>query len=135
MADVRQISDEYTEIGNEVLNTFEELNDVRFSKATIVFLVSQHKKRSHGEVVCAQCERVADKYKWSIPADYTITVFEPNVEGFTDEQKRILMFHELMHIDIGMNDAGEEVYGIKDHDLKDFRTIIDTYGVDWNEVK
>lgn len=132
MADIRTISEEWANIGNDVISSEEELNDVRFSKVSIVYLTSEHKKTKNGEIVCAQCEKVADKYKWAIPADYTVTVFLPNVEGFSDTQKYALMFHELLHIDIGMKDDGSETYSIKDHDLKDFKVIIDRYGVAWN---
>lgn len=135
MSDIRQLSEEYSEIAHEVIMNEEVLNDLRFSEARVVYLTSEHKKASKNEVVCAQCEKVADKYKWSIPADYTVTVFLPNVEGFTREQKYALILHELMHIDIGMKDDGSEIYGIKDHDLKDFKLIIDRYGVDWNRVE
>lgn len=135
MSDFRKLSDEYYEICKRVIQEEDELIDLRSSNATFVCLTSQHKKTSQGGYVYAQCEKVADKYKWAIPADYTITIFEPNVEDFSDEQKYILMYHELMHIDIGMTDSGDEIYRIKPHDLMDFKNIIDRYGVDWNEVQ
>ena len=131
MADVRAISQKYAEIGRKVIEKEEELADIKVSSATIVYLSSEHKKMSEGKVVHAQCEKVADKHKWAISADYTITVFEPNVERMTEEQLYILLFHELMHIEIGMDDNGKELYKIKGHDLEDFKLIIDRFGTDW----
>lgn len=78
--------------------------------------------------------RVQDKYKWGIPADFTITVFEPNCRGFSEKQLEILLFHELLHIHIEYKD-GEEKYSINPHDLEDFRYIIDRFGSHWDEVK
>lgn len=76
-----------------------------------------------------QCEKIADKYKWGIPCDFTITIFEPNIIGWTDEQLRILIFHELLHVGVD----GDRLF-IVPHDLEDFRVIIDEFGVDWNVV-
>lgn len=84
--------------------------------------------------VLGQCEKIQDKYKWSIPCDFTITVFEPNVEGLTDEQIRILLFHELLHVGIN-RDGDKESYFVNPHDLEDFKLIVDKYGTDWNIVQ
>ena len=85
----------------------------------------------HGKSVFGQCEKVPDKYKWSVPCDFTITIFEPNVERFTEEQMRILILHELMHVGV-LKDGNEENYFIRPHDIEDFRTIIEKYGLDWD---
>lgn len=131
--DKRTISEKYTQIGNELINTEEELDYIKLSEATVVFLSSEHEKKSNGKVILGQCEKVAEKYKWGIPCDFTITVFEPNIARFTDEQIRILLFHELLHIGIDFNDDGENYY-VKPHDLEDFKLIIDMFGTDWDKV-
>lgn len=132
--DTRTINEHYAEIGAELIDTEESLTDIAISKATIIYLSSTHKKIGSGKVVKAECEKISDKYKWGIPCDYTITVFEPNCEGMTDEQMRILLFHELLHIKIEFKDDGTESYGIKPHDLEDFKEIIDRYGTDWSKA-
>lgn len=132
--DKREISEEFAEIGASVIQEEESLVDIRNSLATIVYLTSEQRKMSKGKKVCAQCERVPDKYKWSIPADYTITVFLPNIEGFSEEQKRILIFHELLHIDIDFDQDGNDIYSVKPHDYEDFKEIIDRFGTDWSVV-
>lgn len=136
MADIRKINSEYAEIAAELIAEEEELADIKASHATIIYLSSEASPKKDGgeRVTKAQCEKVAEKYKWSIPADYTITVFEPNCEGMTREQMKILLFHELLHIEIGMNDKGEEVYKIKGHDLEDFKYLIDRFGTEWSMV-
>ena len=129
--DIRHISDEYTEIGNDLIQTEEILSDLRESDVTIVYLGSEYEKTSHGKSVFGQCEKIPDKYKWSVPCDFTITIFEPNVERFTEEQLRILILHELMHVGIA-KDGNEETYFIRPHDIEDFRDIIERYGLDWD---
>lgn len=132
--DRRSLNEKYAEIGQDLIDTEKILVDIRNSQATIVYLSSEHKKLESGKVIFAQCEKISEKYKWGIPADFTITVFEPNCIGMTDDQIRILIFHELMHVGIEFKD-GEEKYFIRPHDLEDFKYIIDTYGTNWSEVK
>lgn len=127
----RELSPEYSAIAKEVIETEESLIDIRNSHATITFLTSETKKTNKGKNVCGECEKVPDKYKWSIPADFTITVFLPNVEHFTEEQKRILMFHELLHVGIEFNADGSETYSVRPHNYEDFKEIIDRFGTDW----
>ena len=130
--DNRIISEEFAEIASAVLQEEDSLVDIVNSKATIVYLTSETRKMQNGKTVCAQCEKVPDKYKWSIPADFTITVFLPNVEGFTDEQKKILMHHELLHVGIQFNEDGSETYSVRPHDYEDFKEIIDRFGTEWS---
>lgn len=84
-------------------------------------------------MVFAQCEKVAEKYKWGIPCDFTITVFEPNVAKFNEAQLRVLLFHELLHIGVEFNDDGIS-FSVKPHDLEDFKLIVDRFGTDWCKV-
>ena len=130
--DKRTINEHYAEIGMELIQEEDVLIDIANSQATIIYLSSGHKKSSGGKIIHAQCEKVADKYKWGIPCDFTITVFEPNVEDFTEEQLRILIFHELLHVGIEFNNDGTENYSIKPHDLEDFKLIIDRFGTEWS---
>ena len=134
MADFRQVNEDYAEIVKEIIAENNHFAALRNAECSIVCLSSNYAKKGAKTIVHAQCEKVADKYKWSIPADYTITVFEPNIVGFSGEQIKILLEHELMHIDIVPTDNGLK-FGIRPHDLEDFKYIIDKYGVDWNEVE
>lgn len=132
--DSRTINEHYAEIGADLIATEESLVDIANSSATIIYLSSTHKKTANGKVTKAECEKVSEKYKWGIPCDYTITVFEPNIEGMTEKQIRILLFHELLHIKIEFKDDGTESYGTNPHDLEDFKEIIDRFGTDWSRV-
>ncbi len=129
--DKRHISEKYTEIGEKLINEDEELDYIKISNVSVVFLASEIDKKSGGRLILGQCEKIAEKYKWGIPADFTITVFEPNVDGFTDEQIKILLFHELLHIGIDFTDDGEKYY-VRPHDLEDFRLVINRYGTEWD---
>ena len=127
--DSRHIVDEYAEIGHKLIWEIPELADLREGDVTIVYLGSDAEKKTKGNLVYGQCEKVAEKYKWGIPCDFTITIFEPNVKEFTKEQLEILIFHELLHV--GVDEDGNHF--VKPHDLEDFTTIIDRYGAHWSD--
>lgn len=132
--DKRVINEHYAEIGQDLIEHEPMLEHILHSEASIVYLSSEHKKKNGERLVLGQCEKVAEKYKWGIPADFTVTIFEPNIEGFSEEQLRILILHELLHIEITYNNDGEEKYSCKGHDLEDFKLIIDRYGTGWANV-
>lgn len=135
MSDKRTISEEYAAIAAKLIEESPYLEYIRLSNATIVYLSSESKKTSKGKIVCAQCERVPEKYKWGIPCDFTITVFEPNIDKFTPEQIKILIYHELLHVGIDRDDhSGRETYFIRPHDLEDFKLIVTLFGPDWDRV-
>lgn len=130
--DRRQISEEYTAIAEDLIQSEDVLAHLRDCKATIVYLSSEHKMMKDTKAVLGLCEKVNEKYKWGIPADFTITLFEPNLIGLSSEQIRIVIFHELLHVGIGYHD-GEEQYSVIPHDIEDFKYIIDRYGAHWSE--
>ena len=132
--DNRQINLNYTNIALELLINEPSLQHIKESHAVIIYLESDYAKTSKGKLVFGQCEKVADKYKWGIPADFTITVFEPNVEKFTDDQIRTLLHHELLHVGIDKKADGSESYSIVDHDIEDFKLILDKYGTGWSRT-
>ena len=130
--EIRHISAEYTEIANKLIKTKKSLKHLAGADVTIVYLSSNIEKKSNRKEVYAQCEKVPDRFKWAVPCDFTITVFEPNVERFTKKQLQILLEHELKHIGIE-RDGNEEIYYIVPHDIEDFKEIIDKYGLDWSK--
>ena len=132
--DNRKINRYYSDIADELIHMEPSLRTIFDSNAKIVFLSSDNAKTNKGKLVFGQCEKVADKYKWGIPADFTITVFEPNVQKFTEDQIRILLHHELLHVGIDKKADGSESYSIVDHDIEDFKLILDKYGTGWSRT-
>lgn len=134
MSDNRQINEDYAKIGAELIATEDALIDIRNSHATIVYLSSDFAKTDKGRIVYGQCERIQEKYKWGIPADFTITLFYPNICDKSDEAIRRIIFHELLHVGIDTNKDNDEVYTIRPHDFEDFKLLIDRWGTDYAEV-
>lgn len=118
-------SKKYKEIGEKIVSDlFPHLLNIR-----IAWLASDKEKKNNGKVIFGECSKVTDKYDWCCPYDFTITVFEPNVMNFTEEQIKILLEHEIMHI--GVDEKGK-MYVVP-HDAEEFIDIIRKYGIDWQK--
>lgn len=129
--DLRARCRKYKTIGKRLIKNDESLSYIRDSDVRIVFLSSDHEMKSGRKIVMGLCEKVPEKFKWAVRYDFMITLFEPNIERLTDKQLEIVILHELMHVGIE-HDGNEEIYYINQHDVEDFRTIIDRYGLDWS---
>lgn len=118
-------------MGKKLIGSEKLLQDIAESSVRIAYLSSDMEKKKGDKLVLGQCEKIPEKYKWSVPYDFTITIFEPNVERLTDDQLKIVMYHELLHVGI-RKDGNEEQYYVREHDIEDFRDILDRYGLDWS---
>ena len=132
--ETRVIREEYAEMAKRIIDEEPSLTDIANSQATIIYLGSDNPRTTKGKTIYAECEKVQDKNKWAIPCDFTITVYEPNTVAFTEDQMRILLFHELLHVKIEFTEDGQEKYGIRPHDYEDFKEIIDRYGTEWSST-
>lgn len=128
MAEKREISEHYTAIAQAWIASCEEFKHLK--DATIIYLESEHQKKSKRRKVFGLCEKVQDKNKWAIPADFTITFYKPHMELLSEWQQEIVVYHELLHV--GFN-GEDEPMSIVPHDIEDFRKVIDMFGPHWDE--
>ena len=128
----REKSTYFENIANKLIDTTPELAYIKNSQVKIVYLVSNQAKKTGAKLIHGECEKIPAKYRWAIPADFSITLFAPNNEHMSETQLEILLFHELLHIGIEAADDGAENYSVIPHDLEDFKTIIDKYGTEWS---
>lgn len=126
------INETYTDIGYGLLTTHKELEAIGTYGVQIAFLSSNKAKKSNGKIVFADCTKVSDRYKWTCPFDFMITVYEPNVAeyGFDDDQMETLLWHEMLHIGIRDSKTGP-IYYVRPHDIEDFEDIIYSKGIGW----
>lgn len=127
-----EINEEYTNIAYGLLSTHKELEAIGTYGVQIAFLSSNKEKKGKGKIIYADCIKVSDRYKWTCPYDFMITVYEPNVAGFTDDQIETLLWHEMLHVGTEDTKNGPR-YFIRPHDIEDFKDIIYSKGIDWNE--
>lgn len=122
-----ETADDLRELGEKVINIIPELVIIREFNIKIGYVRSYEQKKDKGREVNADCRKVSGTYTAYLPYDFIITFYEPNIYYMTENQKAVLMLHELKHIGIG-----ERGFRIENHDIEDFKDIIIQYGLDWN---
>lgn len=119
-------SEYYGELANDIIR--DKRPDILAAGISVGFLsCNKEKRRGKTHLVYGECRRVVSWESVFCPFDFLIIIYDVNCEGFTDEQIKILLWHELEHI--GIDDRGEHF--VKPHDVEDFRDIVDKYGLDW----
>lgn len=113
-------------LAEQIINRFPELSIIPEYGIKIGYVLSQEKPPG-SKIKYADCEKVKLKHQAWLPYDFIITFYEPNTELLNENQKKILMLHELHHIGIG--DRGLK---IEEHDTEDFARILEDYGIRWN---
>ena len=121
-----EVADDLKELADSVIDEHPELEFIRDMEIEIGYVRSYERKIKNGCTVFADTEKTKKKYLAYLPFDFVITFYEPNVTRFNEEQKRILMWHELRHIGIG--DKG---FRVMPHEIEDFFSIIDRHGAHW----
>ena len=124
-------SERIAAIGRDLVANDPALAQLRASSARIGYLESDAERRRGGKAVLGECEKVPSKYRWAVPYDFTVTVFTENAWGFTDEQLRILVLHELLHVGIERDGNDERLY-VRPHDFEDFDVIAERHGIEWS---
>ena len=130
MVETVERSKRFPMIGFHAIKEHPDLTWILGANISIGYLESDRAKKKNGRACLAECIKVSATYKAFVPHDFLIVVYMPNVDGMTERQLEILMYHELLHV--GMTEDGEDVkYIVNPHDVEEFRTIIDRYGIDW----
>ena len=123
------LTDIYDEWADEIIK--DKRPDILDAGISVGF-VSSTKEKKYGRIknVLAECKKVTDLEQLYCPHDFLIIVYELNCEGLTDEQMKILLWHELEHIGID-SETGE--FFVKPHDVEEFDNIINAHGLHWQE--
>ena len=127
-----QTSEEYEQMADEVIEEHEDLHWIRKANARIGYVSSMIEKQSNGRYVYGECMKVKEIYQLYAPYDFLIVLYEPNISHLDREQLQILLYHELLHVGISFD--GTE-FKIRPHDVEDFRTVLERYGLDWAKKK
>lgn len=83
--------------------------------------------------IAGRCIKASNQLKFFSEFDYIIELSGSLWDTLSQQQKYLLLYHEVLHIDISFDKDGEIKYLLKDHNVKDFREIISKYGIDWIE--
>jgi len=127
---MREHNKEYRTIANRLIRKEEDLMFIKEYDIKVAYLESDEEKKKNYKHVLGDCTKVDEKYKWCCKYDFFITIYKPNILELNDDQIEILILHELHHI--GVDENGEEPkYYVVPHDVEEFDTIIERYGLHW----
>lgn len=127
-----EFSPEYDELGHAVIDALPELWMIKEADIRVGFLKSFKEKKTGKKLVCGECIKLPDLYENLLHYDFFIVIYEPNVVHMTTNQKKVLLWHELLHIGIE-DDTGKPEYVVNPHDREEFDSIISRVGLYWNE--
>jgi len=121
-----EVADDLRVLAEKIILAMPELGIIREFDAKIGYVRSYEVKKDKGKEVNADCRKINGTYTAYLPFDFVITFYENNIYHMSENQKKILMLHELRHIGIG-----ERGFRIENHDVEDFRDILDRFGITW----
>lgn len=126
---------QYAAWARRLINEKPDLEYLRGSGVKIAFLSSQQEKTTgHGQrAVLGECVEIKENMQWAAPYDFMVIIYEQNCFSFSEEQTKILLWHELRHIGIDL-DSDEPSFYVVPHDYEDFDEIIRQHGLLWDKV-
>ena len=127
MDEIFERDDNLEAVINDLIDTEEDLIYLKAANVKVICLKTDRAKIKNGVKVFADCEAVTEKYKWATNAKFMITVYTPNIYHFSETQKRILLFQQLLKIVPGK----DEEFLLRDYDVQDFSIIVKRYGTSW----
>lgn len=125
-----EVSDELETLGKDVQALKHmDLNPAKIKYVKVYPLIN---KKTAG-----RCMLANPMMKLFGDCDYVIQMSGDLWDKLDKDRQSILMYHELLHVlPIQNAKSGEWEFKIRDHDVKDFYTIINEHGIDWfNELK
>ena len=127
-----EFSQDYEELAHAVIDALPELWFIRDAEIRIGFLKSWKEKKTGHRLVYGECIKPQEIYQDLLGYDFLIVIYEANAAALTLNQKKILMWHELLHVGID-DESGEPKYVVNPHDREEFDSIISRAGLRWDE--
>ena len=123
-----EVSEELRQLAEKIIAARPELYYIEEFNIRVGYVLSYEAKKKDGRIVNADCRKVTGPFVAYLPYDFVITFYEPNISYMSDNQKKILMLHELRHVGIGMKG-----FIVSPHEVEDFRGIIKEFGISWDD--
>lgn len=122
-----EVADDLRELGEKIIDKIPELDFIRLFDIKIGYVRCYYPKKDKGKAVMGDCRKVNKTFLAYLPFDYVITIYEPNVVHLSENQLKVLMLHELMHVEVGTRGLI-----IREHEIEDFYSILNEFGIAWN---
>lgn len=124
-----ETAEDIAALAAQIIAAMPDLDIIPSFNIQIGYVRSYENKIKDGRPVYGDCRKVNVVYGAYLPYDFIITLYDSNIALLSDNQIKLLLFHELQHI--GMTDRG---FAVLPHDVEDFYSILDKYGTRWAEL-
>lgn len=119
---------ELEKLGKQVI----EEHDIEIGEASIGYMLVYP---NVSKKVAGRCKRTTKETQYYSGNHYLIQMSGETWDMLDEETRKILMYHELLHIKAVFKAKKQEwKYKIRKHDFEDFREIIKEHGIDWFET-
>lgn len=114
-----ELAPEYKDIADKIIDKF-PISFGHIETDKVLFLRETEKSPKK----YADIRKVVAPYTFMTELKFIITFYEAPMLGLNDAQKVMVVYHELLHIDVDFNK-------LKKHNVEDFRELVSIYGVNW----
>lgn len=118
-------SDEVQEIAAELIPKHHQ----HLKRANIAYMFQDKARRRDVYVVLGTARRARDIDKKLHGFDFVMCIAHDTWENLSDLERTKLVDHELCHMWYKVDKVGNIIWLCVDHDIKDFKAIIERYGV------
>jgi hypothetical protein len=116
-------------IALKIIAKFPEFEFIKDMGIKIGFVQSYENKSKDGKATLGSCQKLNEVFKAYLPYDFIITIYKNNAYYLNSNQYKLLIYHELKHISIGMKGLT-----IRPHNVEDFKDILKAFGLDWSNI-
>jgi hypothetical protein len=116
-------------IALKLIDKFPEFDFIKDMGIKIGFVQSYENKSKDGKATLGSCQKLNEVFKAYLPYDFIITIYKNNAYYLNSNQYKLLIYHELKHISIGMKGLT-----IRPHNVEDFKDILKAFGLDWSNI-
>jgi predicted metallopeptidase len=101
----------------------------------IAYLWCSKDMKSGGKIALAQVQKVGPRVKALLEYDFIITISSPIWKTLSTEQQYSVLDHELYHIFVDEDSAGEPKYQLLKHDIEEFTNVVLNHGIVFDSIR
>lgn len=118
-----ELSDELSELVQKILQKYE--NKFWYVQFSDILCVEEYNKRPKH---IAKVRLLEPPLNMLSDKQVIIEIARQHWDELTENQRLVVTYHELMHLEF---DFENNKYKLRNHDVEDFHTILNTFGLHW----
>ena len=126
--DINDVTEELRPISRDLISQF----DIYFEGVNLECVKFLEVTYNKDTKYFARCHPVNEIYYYFTNCFYIIEIALPICNNLTEDQKRLVLLHELFHIPPFGTDPDDKAFcKVRPHNVQDFRVIVEQHGTLW----